>query len=146
MQRDRSICLPWWGVRSKKRRKSLPRAFNFSLLNFGSFFSYEYASIVQILVQRVLKAEVWSAMKGSQIKRYLITERTTNHRSLCDGQSTFWLFKMSFTTEEISLCTSPSDGAIRSGTTLWTTAKRCIRTLSFPTLCATSLVRKWRQT
>ena len=85
-------------------------------------------------------------MKVSQTKRNLITRRITNHRGLCDGQSALWLFKMSFTTKLIILCSSPFDGAIRSGTTLWTTLKRCIRILRFPTLCTTSLVRKWRKT
>jgi len=43
--------------KSKKRQISLPHSFNFSLLNFGPFFAYEYAGIVQVLVQCVLNAE-----------------------------------------------------------------------------------------
>ena len=77
--------------------------------------------------------------------------RITNHKGLCDGQSAFWLLikiRMSLTTKKVNkhFITSPFDGTIRSGTTLWTTAKRCIRTLSFPTFCTTSLVRKRRKT
>ena len=45
--------------RKKKVKRSLPRAFNFSLLNLGSLFAYEYAGIVQILVQHVFRTERW---------------------------------------------------------------------------------------
>lgn len=72
--------------------------------------------------------------------------RITNHKRLCDGQSAFWLFRMSLKMWKIILCILPINGAIRSHATFRTTAKRCIRTLSLPTFCTTSLVRKWWQT